>query len=175
MRIRYRIRQFFHALVAPLVPVNAEDIRQVLSPELAELFFRLAPAERSHSVRVLETLRSQGFTDPDLLAAALLHDVGKSRVSLRLHERVLIVLKEFFFRRGIHRNRRNTNSRLELVYRVAKEHPEWGAEMVLEAGGSERLSWLVRMHQEEHPAAEHPAEEQEPRLLAALQQADRMN
>jgi hypothetical protein len=28
---------------------------------------------------------------------------------------------------------------------------------------------------EEHPAEEHPVEEEEPRLLAALQQADRMN
>ena len=55
-------------------------------------------SEQAHAVSVYRQLVAQGETSSDLLAAALLHDVGKSLSPLRLWERVLIVLARVFFR-----------------------------------------------------------------------------
>ena len=38
----------------------------------------MSVSDQRHSLNVMRTLRRQGHTEPDLLAAALLHDVGKS-------------------------------------------------------------------------------------------------
>jgi hypothetical protein len=55
---------------------------------------------------------------------------------------------------------------------VAARHPEWGAEMILQAGGSTSPVALVRRHQEAPPAE---ARRQAGQLLFALQGADAQN
>lgn len=169
MSLHSRTRQFFHALAAPFIHLDHQEINRLLTPELAVLFYRLSPSERSHSVRVLKSLRAEGCDDPELLAAALLHDVGKSRFRLRLYERVIIVLADRFAAVDFPGN---TRGRLALVRKVAHEHPQWGAEMVLEAGASELVAWLVENHQADVDA---DAQEHRFRLLAALQAADKEN
>jgi putative nucleotidyltransferase with HDIG domain len=54
-----------------------EDVLAIL-PEGAAAAFRALPrSDQSHALRVYAALRARGETDPDLLAAALLHDIGK--------------------------------------------------------------------------------------------------
>ena len=82
---------------------------------------------------VWRRLVDQDEHNPDLLAAALLHDVGKSRFPLRLWERVLIVsLKAFFPDRATRWGVGAAKGwRRALV--VAAQHPTWGAEMARQA------------------------------------------
>ncbi len=54
---------------------------------------------------------------------------------------------------------------------VAVHHPEWGAEMVKAAGGSELTVELIRRHQER----KEREREKERELLLALQEADNSN
>lgn len=167
-RLAYRARQFFLALQAR-PPSDLQTAQTLLSPALLELFRGLQSDEQSHSLSVLRRLREQGENDPDLLVAALLHDVGKARFPLRLWERVWIVLVKSLLPgyaarwgagapRGIHRS---------LV--IAARHPAWGAEMAQQAGASPRVVELIRRHQEMlPPAANSPTE----CLLRKLQAAD---
>src|SRR5260221_4790688 len=94
-----RLRQGVRALFAWARPVDTALAAKILSPELLRLFQRMRRSEQQHSLNVLRTLQAQGHNDPALLAAALIHDVGKSRVAFHLSDRVLVVLVKAAARR----------------------------------------------------------------------------
>jgi hypothetical protein len=78
--LRYRIRQGIRALlpaVAPLDVAAREDALALLTAPAARAFRALSRSDQSHALRVYSALRARGETDPDLLNAALLHDIGK--------------------------------------------------------------------------------------------------
>jgi hypothetical protein len=163
-RLAYRLRQFRLAFLGPWVPVPDGSLSPHLSPALLLLFRRMSPSEQAHSFAVLARLQAAGHSNPDLLAAALLHDVGKTRSPLSVWDRVLVVVGDRLFPRLA---RRWGNGQLRGPARpfvVAAHHPAWGAELALSAGASPRACDLIRRHQE-LPCPPDP-------LLAALQQAD---
>jgi len=96
-RVLYRVRQFFLALRAAADPRDLEQARSVLTPEQMKLFAGMQSSEQAHAVNVYRQLVAQGETASDLMAAALLHDVGKSLSPLCLWERILIVLARAVF------------------------------------------------------------------------------
>jgi len=175
MRIRYRLHQLWQALGATTSPDERELVQRILSPELAELFFRMQPSEQRHSLIVLHKLEEQGERDPDLLAAALLHDVGKIRIPLHLWERGWIVLvktaapalAEIWGSQALPGEGEFSWWRRSL--QVAIQHPAWGAELVRGAGASTKVQDLIRFHQQETGA--HP-EEIDIQLLHKLQSVD---
>lgn len=149
MGLLYRTRQFWFALTARPTQNDLAHAGHFLTPELLQLFLQMQPGEQAHSLEVFRQLQDQGETNRDLLAAALLHDVGKSRCPLRLWERVLIVLvraavpgQAAAWGQGQPRGWRRS-----LV--VAEQHPAWGAQMAEQAGASPKTVELIRRHQEE--------------------------
>jgi putative nucleotidyltransferase with HDIG domain len=159
-RALYRVGQFRAYLrPSPPGPRDFSDIRRVLPPPLAALFQRQTPAEQSHALRVMRRAAASGVQTGrlELLQAALLHDVGKTRAPLSLPERVLVVvagkimpaLKE---RSGCR------------PFITARRHAEWGAELCAQAGAPPLTVELVRRHQA--PAAPDEV------LLTVLQMAD---
>jgi hypothetical protein len=48
-----------------------------IAPAQLELFDAMHVADRRHGLDVVASLRAEGATEPDLLVAGLLHDVGK--------------------------------------------------------------------------------------------------
>lgn len=174
-RLFYRGRQFWLALHHRPAARELEQAHRILGPELFALFLQMQPGEQVHSIRVMQQLVTQGESHPDLLTAALLHDVGKIRRKLRLWERVWIVLVRFI---GGSRSRRwgrpmdGDLSHLPFWKQplvVAEQHPAWGADMVAAAGGSPVTVWLIRFHAANLADVE-PV--QEVRLLALLQIVD---
>ncbi len=169
MRAGYRVGQFLQAVRArPEVGDLAQALKH-LDPPLFRLFLQMSPDEQAHSLRVLHLLLAEGQDDPDLLAAALLHDVGKSRMGLRLWERVLATLLGPFVQHREKSGRKEASSGWTRALAVASLHPAWGAELIEAAGGSQQLQELVRRHQD--PIRRPPATRLES-LLHALQQAD---
>ena len=167
----YRMRQCWLTIRASTLSDGDQAIvKDVLTPAQQVLFARMQLSEQHHGLRVLKMLQEQDETDHELMAAALLHDVGKSRYRLRLWERVLIVLGKAFFLGQVRRWGRAPLSWWNRPFVVAEQHPDWGASLALEAGCSPLAVDLIRYHQAESPP--QSASPRERRLLHLLQQAD---
>jgi hypothetical protein len=169
------VRQFFLALRAAADPRDLGQARAVLTPETMKLFVGMQSSEQAHAVSVYRQLVAQGETCPDLLAAALLHDVGKSLSPLRLWERVLIVLAKASFPAQSRRwgsQPAEGLGRWRRAFVVAEQHPAWGAVLAAEAGASPRTVALIRQHQEPASAQADPETK---RLLSRLQAVDDSN
>jgi len=167
-----RLRQGVRALTAWIRPVDEALAASVLPPGLLALFYRLRRSEQIHSLRVLRTLRAAGEDDPDLMVAALLHDVGKTIGPFSLPERVLVVLVRKFAPALYSRWGAGEPRGWTRPFAISLRHPEWSAQMVAAAGGSPRAVALCRRHAE--PLTGPPRDDTE-RLLLALQQADDLN
>lgn len=178
MRIGYRIRQFWEALHAAPTEYELAEVRGVLSPPLMVLFLQMQPGEQAHSLRIYRGLCDRGETHPDLLVAALLHDVGKSRHPLRLWERVLIVLAQKLFGKRMKAWGQGQPRGWRRAFVIAEQHPAWGAELAAQAGASPLAVRLIRHHQEgpdpDLPLP-HADKALEARLLVHLQLLDNQN
>ncbi len=168
----YRLQQGLRALGAWFSPVDDALAREHLTPPLYALYRTMRRSERQHSLRVLRDLRDQGYSDPDLLAAALLHDVGKTRAPFSIPEKVLVVLVKAFAPRLYRRWGSDSSRGWRRPFAVSTQHPAWGATIVAQAGGTPRTIELIRHHADPLPGP--PASDTE-RLLLALQQADERN
>ncbi|MFL7893643.1 MAG: HDIG domain-containing metalloprotein [Anaerolineales bacterium] len=177
-RLFYRSRQFWQAISTRSVQQDGDLIGSILSEPQVELFRRMQKSEQAHSRMVLSQLRNQGEQDPDLLTAALLHDVGKTRMPLRIWERVLVVLVKATCPGCVQRwgagddGNQVKGFRWKRAFVVAEQHPVWGAEMAAECGTSRLAVRLIARHQEQLPLNPHSGEDI---LLQKLQSVDDMN
>jgi hypothetical protein len=81
--VAHLVSRFFDYLTArPLTLSETKAIRGWLDPELAELFFEQNPADQRHAYHAALTVVGSGVTDQAVIAAALLHDVGKRHSGL---------------------------------------------------------------------------------------------
>jgi predicted HD phosphohydrolase len=173
MGITYRVEQFLRSVFPRISASERGLVYQILSPDLAGLFSKMSRADQLHSLRVFNLLRQTGQDDPDLLAAALLHDVGKSLSPLNPIQRAVVVLANLAAPKLVNRLGREKNERgawKPLI--TAVQHPRWGADLVERHGGSTRLINLIRLHQE--PLSPTSPPDLQP-LIALLQQADNRN
>jgi hypothetical protein len=174
MRLLYRLSQFWEALVAKPTASGLALAQSILYGPLLELFLRLQPSEQAHSLRIACLLIGQNEDNPDLLVAALLHDVGKCRFPLRVWERVLIVLGKALFPEQARKWGKGHPYGWRRPFVVAEQHPDWGAEMAAQAGASALTVSLVRNHQEHlsvHSVSSEP-DKTEALLLQRLQRLD---
>lgn len=165
-----RVKQFWRALFAPeLTGAQRAELQSQLTPPEYALFCRFDRGEQWHSYQVMRTLKAAGHTEPDLLAAALLHDVGKTQSPLSLWDRSLIVMmmkaapgKTAVWGQG-------ALSGWQRPFVVKAQHPEWGAQMTQAAGSTPLVVNLIRRHQDDLPETAVTAEDA---LLRLLQWAD---
>ena len=172
MGISYRAGQFLHLLTAKRKRDQRRFVYEILEPSLAALFFRMSDPDQSHSIRVFQTLVDKGEENSDLLMAALLHDVGKFPNPLRAWERSLVVVTNRMLPNQVLKWGQGEMRGWRKPFVVALQHPEWGAALVQQAGGSETLVILIRYHQE-HASPNIRKDVRE--LLERLQTADEMN
>lgn len=168
-RLRYRASQFWHALIAPKEGVETRAIQPYLSPTQIVLFRRMHPSEQAHAFQVLNRLKDAGHDDPDLLTAALLHDIGKILSPLSIWERVEIVVGKHFFPGAAKTWSQGKPAGLRHPFVVAENHPAWGASLATQTGATAQAVSLIGRHHE--VLTERPASPTD-RLLAALQHAD---
>jgi hypothetical protein len=175
----YRLWQVRQQLgfVAPLTTEERVEVACWLPPSALPLFQTMSAADQRHSLRVCQGLQARGCMDKDMLAAALLHDVGKAGGRVPFWTRPVIVLgkmcaphllsgvvvdprdgglqpkalsREGFFGKG-----RSIIMGWRRALGYAWWHAEIGAEMAAEAGLSERAVLYIRTHQQpDGPAAE---------------------
>lgn len=160
--MRHRIQQFFRALLARVSPGERTIVRDVLSPAQAALFWRMARCDQRHGLDVYQALRGDGCQDEALLAAALLHDVGKAAARLTIAHRVAVVLIERALPGWLARCA-GEGQGWRAPFAVHVQHPQIGAAWAQAAGSSSDTVMLIR---------EHHANAPQDRRLVALQEAD---
>jgi len=168
-RVIYRVGQGLRALTTWMQPVEDAQAAQMLSPALYALYRRMGRSERQHSLRVLRVLQTVGHDDPDLLVAALLHDIGKSRASFGVLAKTLVVLVKAIAPRYYWRWGSGSARGWRRPFAVSVQHPAWGAALVAGAGGSPRAVELIARHQD---ALDGPPQTELDHLLLALQAVD---
>ena len=157
MRILYRMRQFWRAFSVKPEFDTLVQARAILSPAQWELFDQLQPGEKRHALEMLTQLITQGENNPDLLVAALLHDVGKVRYPLNPLARAIVVLAVAIMPGRARRwgilppGGINSVPRWRRAFVVAEQHPSWGADLARLAGVSSLAEALIREHH--HPQA----------------------
>lgn len=160
----YRLRQVRQQL--GFVPsLTTEDYREVerwLSRPALNLFRTMTQADQQHSLRVCRGLQARGCQEPDLLAAALLHDVGKAEGRVPFWTRPVIVLGKHFTPSLLQRSvidpeqiEHVSHPRWRRALSYAWYHAEVGALLAAAAGLSERAVLYIRTHHQPHgPASE---------------------
>ena len=173
-RAAYRIRQFWHAINAWYLSQSAsEEVGALLNSAQMDLFYSQSSIIQQHSCRVMRLLRSTGNDDPDLLVAALLHDVGKTRMPVKWWERPFAVLVNALFPTQSAAWASGSPDGWRRPFVVQAKHADWGAEMAEGAMSSAITVIIIRRHQD--PTETMVGMEREDRLLRMLQWADGSN
>ncbi len=170
MAVFTRVRQTLQALTASLRPVEDDLAAEYLTPELFALFMTMRRSDRQHHVRVLKYLLAQNSEDTALHYAALLHDVGKTRVSISIFHRILAVLGKRFFPRRFEQWGQGEPTGWRKAFVVSVQHPAWGAEFFDAHADNKQASDLIRYHQDS--VATTPLTDTQKELLQQLQIAD---
>ena len=199
-RITRRIRQFVRGITAS---VSAEELQQAARflPPAGLTRFRQMPVDaQRHSLNVLNSLQRAGWHDPDLAAAALLHDAGKlaaakAGLTFNAWMRTALVLMETLAPSLAARlSVEDTTGGWRYLLHVHLTHPRIGAHWAEADGCSALTCWLIAHHQDktgQSDVALHSPDGPEPRwaegsgpqraseyrmrLLTALQWADSQN
>lgn len=153
--------QFFGHLTARVDPREEASARRLLPDAAWPLFAGMPTADRRHALDVSARLTAAGHRDPDLLAAALLHDAAKGH-RMRLWHRVAGVLLQAAAPRALARLASPDVRSWRYPFYLFVHHAELSADAVVAAGCSPRAAAFIR-------GSIEPAEAP---LLAALRRAD---
>jgi len=139
----HRVSQFVAHIRARVEPAEAASVRRVLPSRAADLFDAMPVADRRHALDVAARLVAGGHDDPDLLAAALLHDAAKGR-RMGLWHRIAGVLLEAFAPGLLRRLASADPASWRHPFHLYLHHADLSADLVLVAGCSERTAAFIR-------------------------------
>ena len=157
----HRVAQFFGHLTARVDPGEMELVRRVLPRAAWPLFEAMPVADRRHALDVAARLAAARQDDPDLLAAALLHDAAKGD-RMRLWHRVAGVLLQAMAPRALARLASPNERSWRYPFHLYLHHAALSADSALAAGCSARVADFIR-------GSSGPADAP---LAAALRRAD---
>lgn len=149
-RAQYRARQFFRGFRTTLTAGEIATMRALLTDEERALFLVMTPRDRRHSMDMVHWLHAHGAAaapaSGEVLAAALLHDIGKGR--LWVWDRVAFVLLGAVdaYRGGGLRARLavEDGGRFPHALWRMEHHARLGAERL--GGSRPSVAWLVAHH-----------------------------
>ena len=154
-----KIRQASRHVFGRVSSSEHAQLESTLTTAQLTLFDSMHRADQRHGLDVRDTLRGEGYDDPELLLAALLHDCSKGP-GVRLPHRVAWSLGERYGERVLDAFARVPGFRA--AFERLRHHDRASASLALEAGCSERTAELIR----------HQADPVDPEAGLALQLAD---
>lgn len=139
----HRVEQFIGHLRARVEDGETALAHRILPAGASRLFDAMPVADRRHALDVVGRLQAAGLDDPDLLAAALLHDCAKGH-RMRLWHRVAGVLSERFAPRLLQRVARDDPASWRYGFHLYLHHAELSADAATAAGCSPRIAAFIR-------------------------------
>lgn len=139
----HRVGQFIAHVRARVEPEESLLVRRALPDQAAAIFEGMPVADRRHALDVAARLRRAGHDDPDLLAAALLHDAAKGH-RMRLWHRVAGVLLEAAAPSLLRRLARDDPSSWRYGFELYLNHDALSADLASSAGCGPRASGFIR-------------------------------
>lgn len=135
--------QLIGHLTARVDPREIEVARRLLPESAWPLFTGMPTADRRHALDVVARLAAAGQQDPDLLAAALLHDAAKGP-RMRLWHRVGGVLLQALAPRALARLAAAEEGSWRYPFHLYLHHAALSAEAALALGCSPRIAAFIR-------------------------------
>ena len=171
--IPYRVKQVIWALTArPLQPAENALLDEILTDAERKLFDKFSLNDQNHSIRVVNLVRQYPDHNLAMQKAAVLHDIGKTRVGrLSVIDRSIAVAVKYLMPG---RSKQWGSLDLEKAKRyqvpsiVRAQHARWGADMAQAAGSDPLTVELIRRHQDKLREITC----QEDYMLTVLQAAD---
>ena len=139
----HRVTQLVAHLRARVEPEESALVRRILPERAVALFESMPVADRRHGLDVAAKLLDAGHDDPDLLAAALLHDAAKGH-RMRLWHRVSGVLLERLAPRLLRRLARDDAGSWRHPFDLYLHHGPISAALAGEAGCGPRAGAFIR-------------------------------
>lgn len=172
MKIFYRARQFWLDITPkPLSDSALVEIQAHLTAAEYDLFKEYEKSDQQHAYQVMRQLKQNEYINEELLTAALLHDVGKSRFKLSVWDRVWPVLVKKMAPNLYRRWGAAAPTGWKRPFVVINQHPAWGAEMARAVGSHPVVVSLIQRHQETLSSIKT----EEDQLLSLLQWSDNQN
>jgi hypothetical protein len=144
----HRARRFFASLVSSVPPPQDEDwARGWLSVDEQRLFARMRPGDRHHGIAVARAVEAHTDGTPErwVMAAALLHDVGKTVPDLGTYGRVVATLSGWVGGADMAEHWADTTGFTRKVG-LYLMYPRLGADLLTMAASDERVVAWSREH-----------------------------
>ena len=146
----YRVYQFARAFFPQIDSSEIKWAMNNLSPEAYSLFLKQSRSEQRHALDVAKSIMKHKHVISksdfqNLLTAALLHDCGKSIVSIRLWHRVFIVLMQQM-PQSVWSRLENSQTVFALPLEIATRHAFWGEWLAQKAGLNPEICLLIQEH-----------------------------
>jgi hypothetical protein len=146
----YRVHQFIRAAFPQIDPSEITWALDNLPPEACSLFLKQSRSEQRHAIDVAHSVMKEKnsltlLNFHNLLAAALLHDCGKSKVGNRLWHRVFIVLLQKM-PQPIWSRLERSHTVFATPLKTASRHAIWGGSLAQRAGLNPMICRLIHEH-----------------------------
>lgn len=158
----HRVRQFVSHVTARVDAADQRRAEAALPAGARALFSEMPVADRRHAIEVAGRLASRGHRDPDLIAAALLHDAAKGH-HMRVWHRIAGVVLGAAAPAVLRRLAAPDVRSWRYPFFLYLEHDRLSAEAAAAAGCSARTAAFIRG---DVSGTDRP-------LLAAFREADR--
>lgn len=159
----YRIKQFYNALFPIIENYEYSWLKEIMPENQLALFHKQSPAEQRHSLDVayeiikqkrylVDSIGAESYND--LLLAALLHDCGKSLITLHLWQRAFIVCYDHLPLK-LRYNIKNKNSIFSRTIMIFQNHSSWGKQLAAKAGANREVQKIIENHHSPTNLLEH--------------------
>ena len=139
----HRVAQLIGHLTARVDPGEEAQAHRLLPDAAWPLFEAMPTADRRHALDVTRHLLVAGEDDPELLAAAMLHDAAKGR-RMRLWHRVSGVLLQAVAPGAMVRLASRDERSWRYAFHLYLEHSALSADAALRVGCSPRTAAFIR-------------------------------